>query len=151
MEGLVRPFTGWDEFIEAATPIFQAFRSDEGESMILDRNLFIERVLPGSVIQSLSEAEMTEYRKPLLNREDRWPTLTWPRQIPIAGEPADVNSIVDAYASWMSENQIPKLFINADPGRPSYRCWTPSIASFLVKPSPGRSLSALAYSWRFGS
>jgi haloalkane dehalogenase len=84
--------------------------------MILDRNLFIERVLPGSVMRRLSEAEMTEYRKPFLNREDRWPTLTWPRQVPIAGEPADVKSIVDAYASWMSENQIPKLFINANPG-----------------------------------
>jgi haloalkane dehalogenase len=93
-----------------------AYMSDKGESLILDRNLFIERVLPGSVMRRLSEAEMTEYRKPFLNREDRWPTLTWPRQIPIAGEPVDVTSIVEAYASWMSENQIPKLFINANPG-----------------------------------
>ena len=116
MEGVVRPIAGWDEWSETATPIFQGFRSDKGESMILDRNLFIERVLPGSVLRKLSEAEMTEYRKPFLNREDRWPTLTWPRQIPIAGEPADVKSIVDAYASWMSENRIPKLFINANPG-----------------------------------
>jgi haloalkane dehalogenase len=116
MEGIVRPIAGWDEWSETATPIFQGFRSDKGESMILDRNLFIERVLPGSVMRRLSEAEMTEYRKPFLNREDRWPTLTWPRQVPIAGEPADVKSIVDAYASWMSENQIPKLFINANPG-----------------------------------
>jgi haloalkane dehalogenase len=84
--------------------------------MVLDQNLFIERVLPSLVIRSLSEVEMTEYRKPFLKREDRWPTLTWPRQIPIGGEPADVNSIGNAYASWMSENQIPKLFINADPG-----------------------------------
>src|SRR5260370_41679197 len=67
-------------------------------------------------MRRLSEAEMPEYRKPFLNREDRWPTLTWPRQIPIAGEPADVTSIVEAYASWMSENQIPKLLINANPG-----------------------------------
>jgi len=116
MEGIVRPIAGWDEWSETATPIFQGFRSDKGESMILDRNLFVERVLPGSVMRRLSEAEMTEYRKPFLNREDRWPTLTWPRQVPIAGEPADVKSIVDAYASWMSENRIPKLFINANPG-----------------------------------
>jgi haloalkane dehalogenase len=116
MESIVRPIAGWDEWSETATPIFQGFRSDKGESLILDRNLFVERVLPGSVMRRLSEAEMTEYRKPFLNREDRWPTLTWPRQIPIAGEPADVESIVDAYASWMSENQIPKLFINANPG-----------------------------------
>ena len=97
-------------------PVFQGFRSDKGEQMILDRNLFVERVLPGSVIRKMSEAEMTEYRKPFLKREDRWPTLTWPRQIPIAGEPADVVAIVDAYAKWMAANALPKLFVNAEPG-----------------------------------
>ena len=76
----------------------------------------LERVLPGSVLRKLTDAEMTEYRKPFLNREDRWPTLTWPRQIPIAGEPADVVAIVDAYAKWMAENDVPKLFVNAEPG-----------------------------------
>jgi haloalkane dehalogenase len=96
--------------------VFQGFRSDKGEQMILDRNLFIERVLPGSVLRKLTDAEMAEYRKPFLNREDRWPTLTWPRQIPIAGEPADVVAIVDAYAAWMAENDVPKLFVNAEPG-----------------------------------
>jgi haloalkane dehalogenase len=78
MEGIVRPMAGWDEWSAAATPIFQGFRSDKGEAMILDRNMFVERVLPGSVLRKLSEAEMTEYRKPFLQREDRWPTLTWP-------------------------------------------------------------------------
>jgi haloalkane dehalogenase len=116
MEGLPRPVAGWEEWSKMATPIFQGFRSDKGEEMILDRNAFIERVLPGSILRKLSEAEMTEYRKPFLAREDRWPTLTWPRQIPIAGEPADVVQIAAEYSKWMAENDIPKLFVNADPG-----------------------------------
>ena len=116
MEGIVRPIAGWEEWSEAATPIFQGFRSEKGESMILDRNMFVERVLPGSVLRKLSDPEMTEYRKPFLAREDRWPTLTWPRQIPIQGEPADVVAIVADYAKWMAQNDIPKLFVNADPG-----------------------------------
>lgn len=116
MEAIVRPIADWDEWSAAATPVFQGFRSDKGEAMILDRNLFVERVLPGSVLRKLTEAEMTEYRRPFLAREDRWPTLTWPRQIPIAGEPADVVAIVDAYSRWMAQNDIAKLFVNAEPG-----------------------------------
>ena len=116
MEGIPRPIAGWEEWSEAATPIFQGFRSEKGEEMILDRNMFIERVLPGSILRKLTEAEMTEYRRPFLRREDRWPTLTWPRQIPIAGEPADVVQIAADYSRWMAENDIPKLFVNAEPG-----------------------------------
>jgi haloalkane dehalogenase len=116
MEGIVRPIAAWDEWSASATPIFQGFRSDKGEAMILDRNMFVERVLPGSVLRKLTEAEMTEYRKPYLEREDRWPTLTWPRQIPIAGEPADVVQIAADYSQWMAENDIAKLFVNAEPG-----------------------------------
>jgi haloalkane dehalogenase len=116
MEGIVRPVASWDEWSAAATPIFQGFRSDKGEAMILERNMFIERVLPGSVLRKLTEAEMTEYRRPFLQAQDRWPTLTWPRQIPIAGEPADVVQICAAYSQWMAENDIPKLFVNAEPG-----------------------------------
>ena len=116
MEAIVRPVASWDEWNLQATPIFQGFRSDKGEAMILERNMFVERVLPGSVLRKLTEAEMTEYRRPFLQREDRWPTLTWPRQIPIAGEPAEVVEIAQAYAQWMAENRIPKLFVNAEPG-----------------------------------
>jgi haloalkane dehalogenase len=116
MEAIVRPIASWDEFSAAATPIFQGFRSDKGEAMILDRNMFIERVLPGSVLRKLTEAEMTEYRRPFLKAEDRWPTLTWPRQIPLGGEPADVVQIAADYSQWMAENNIPKLFVNAEPG-----------------------------------
>ena len=116
MEGIPRPVAGWEEWSKAATPIFQGFRSEKGEEMILERNVFVERVLPGSVLRKLTDAEMTEYRKPFLKREDRWPTLTWPRQIPIAGEPADVVQIADDYSKWMAENDLPKLFVNAEPG-----------------------------------
>jgi haloalkane dehalogenase len=116
MEGIVRPVASWGEWSASATPIFQGFRSDKGETMILERNMFVERVLPGSVLRKLTEAEMTEYRRPFLQAEGRWPTLTWPRQIPIAGEPADVVQISAAYSQWMAENDVPKLFINAEPG-----------------------------------
>jgi haloalkane dehalogenase len=116
MEGIVRPIASWDEWSAAATPIFQGFRSDKGETMILERNMFVERVLPGSILRKLTEAEMAEYRRPYPKPEDRWPTLTWPRQIPIAGEPADVVQIAQGYSQWMAENNIPKLFINAEPG-----------------------------------
>jgi haloalkane dehalogenase len=116
MEAIVRPFAGWHEYSEAATPIFQGFRSDKGENLILDRNLFIERVLPGSVLRQLSDAEMTEYRRPFLEREDRWPTLTWPRSMPIGGEPSDVVAIISQYAKWLQGSTFPKLFVNADPG-----------------------------------
>ena len=116
MEAIVRPIAGWEEWSPSATPVFQGFRSDKGEQMILDRNLFVERVLPGSVLRKLSDAEMAEYRKPFVQREDRWPTLTWPREIPIAGEPADVVAIAAAYSQWLATNDVPKLFVNADPG-----------------------------------
>jgi len=116
MEAIVRPIASWDEWSPQAVPIFQGFRSDKGEAMILDRNMFVERVLPGSVLRKLTETEMAEYRRPFLQRDDRWPTLTWPRQIPIAGEPADVVAISTDYSRWMAENEVPKLFVNAEPG-----------------------------------
>jgi haloalkane dehalogenase len=116
MEAIVRPIASWEEWSPQAVPIFQGFRSDKGEAMILDRNMFVERVLPGSVLRKLGEAEMAEYRRPFLEREHRWPTLTWPRQIPIEGSPADVAQIAADYSQWMAGNTIPKLFVNAEPG-----------------------------------
>lgn len=116
MEAIVRPLT-WEEWNDEARPVFEAFRSPSGEKMILEKNIFVERVLPGSIFRKLTEEEMDHYRRPFVNAgEDRRPTLTWPRQIPINGEPKDVNQIVEAYANWMAENDLPKLFINADPG-----------------------------------
>lgn len=116
MEGIVMPVT-WNDWPEAAAEIFRGFRSPAGESMILEKNLFIERVLPGSIIRSLSDEEMDVYRKPFLNPgEDRRPTLTWPRQIPIDGEPEDVTGIVADYSAWLAETDLPKLFVSAEPG-----------------------------------
>ena len=116
MESLVRPVT-WDEWPEAATKVFQGFRSPAGEAMVLEKNVFVERVLPGSVLREMTEAEMTVYRRPYLEPgESRRPTLTWPREIPINGEPADVVAIVEAYAQWLASSDVPKLFLNADPG-----------------------------------
>jgi haloalkane dehalogenase len=116
MEAIVRPLT-WDEWPEAARSVFQGFRSPAGEEMVIEKNVFVERVLPGSILRKLSEEEMAVYRRPFANAgEDRRPTLSWPRQIPIDGEPADVVEIVQSYADWLSESKIPKLFINAAPG-----------------------------------
>ena len=116
MEGIVTPVS-WADWPDAARQIFQGFRSDAGESMVLDKNLFIERVLPGSILRRLSDDEMAEYRRPFENPgEDRRPTLTWPRQIPIEGEPADVVNVVSAYAKWLASSNVPKVVINAEPG-----------------------------------
>ena len=116
MEAVVRPLT-WDEWPTVIKPVFQGFRSPAGGKMVLEDNVFIEQVLPGAIIRKLNETEMNHYRAPFINAgEDRRPTLTWPRQIPIDGEPEDVVAIVKSYGEWLSQSQIPKLFINADPG-----------------------------------
>ena len=116
MEAIVQSLT-WDQWPSAARRIFEGFRSESGEAMILENNLFVERVLPGSIIRDLSETEMDVYRRPFLEPgESRRPTLTWPREIPLAGHPSDVVSIVDEYSAWLSRSYVPKLFINAEPG-----------------------------------
>jgi haloalkane dehalogenase len=116
MEALVRPVT-WEEWPEAARQVFQAMRSPAGEEMVLTKNVFVERILPRSVLRGLGEVEMAVYRRPYLEPgESRRPTLTWPRQIPIEGEPADVVAIADAYSRWLATSDVPKLFVNADPG-----------------------------------
>lgn len=159
MEAIVRPIAGWDEWSPSATPVFQGFRSDKGEQMILDRNIFVERVLPGSVLRKLTDAEMTEYRRPFLQREDRWPTLTWPRQIPMAGEPPDVVEIATAYSRWMAENDLPKLFVNADPGailigtpREFCRSWKSQTeitvpGSHFIQEDSGRAIGHAIVGW----
>lgn len=116
MEAVVQPLR-WATWPEAARQILQALRSPAGEEMVLQKNTFVERILPASVLRKLSDEEMAVYRRPYLEAgESRRPTLTWPRQIPIDGEPADVTRIVDAYAAWLARSDIPKLFVNADPG-----------------------------------
>jgi haloalkane dehalogenase len=116
MEAIVRPVT-WAEWPEAARKIFQTLRSPAGEEVALQKNVFVERILPASVMRGLTEAEMAVYRRPYLEPgESRRPTLSWPREIPLEGEPADVVAIVDDYAQWLATSSLPKLFINAEPG-----------------------------------
>ena len=116
MEALVMPVM-WADWPENARRAFQGFRSPAGEDMILAKNMFVERVLPGSILRKLADEEMAEYRRPFANAgEDRRPTLTWPRMIPIEGEPKDVVAVVEDYSRWLARSDTPKLFINADPG-----------------------------------
>ena len=162
MEGIVRPLE-WDEWNKDARGIFEGFRSEAGEDMILKKNLFIEAVLPGSILRKLTDEEMAVYRRPFAEEgEDRRPTLSWPRQIPLDGEPENVVESVDDYARWMAENDLPKLFINADPGailigaqREFCRSWknqtevTVKGSHFIQEDSPHEIGEAVA-KWRKG-
>lgn len=116
MEGIVKPWS-WDDWPESARSIFKTFRSPAGEEVVLQKNVFVERVLPASVIRTMTEEELAVYRRPFLEPgESRRPTLTWPRQIPLGGEPQEVVDLVERYGAWLATSPIPKLFINADPG-----------------------------------
>ena len=115
MEAIVRPMT-WEDWPEGGRGIFQGFRSEKGEDLILARNMFIEGVLPSSVLRGLTDEEMEHYRAPFSTPDDRQPTLNWPRLIPIEGEPEHMVDLVREYGDWMASNDLPKLFINADPG-----------------------------------
>lgn len=163
MEAIVRPMT-WEEWPEAIQNLFQGFRSEAGEGLVLDKNIFVERVLPGSVLRGLTDSEMAVYRRPFDHAgEDRRPTLTWPRQIPLGGEPTDVVEIVQAYADWLAtSNDLPKLFINARPGailtgpqRDFCRTWpnqtevTVAGSHFIQEDSPDQIGKAIA-EWRRG-
>ena len=115
MEAIVMPIT-WEDWPEGARGIFQGFRSAKGEDLVLQRNMFVEAVLPSSILRDLTEEEMSAYRAPFDTPEHRQPALNWPRQIPIEGEPAHMVALVEAYGAFMAASPIPKLFINADPG-----------------------------------
>lgn len=116
MEAVAMPLE-WSDFPEFARDTFRAFRSPAGEDMVLRDNVFVERVLPSAVLRHLNKAEMDHYRKPFVNAgEDRRPTLTWPRQIPIEGEPAEVVKIVSEYGQWLAHSQVPKLYFHTEPG-----------------------------------
>ncbi|MGD8833244.1 MAG: haloalkane dehalogenase [Pseudomonadales bacterium] len=158
MEAIVAPFATWDDFSKEAKGVFQGFRSPAGEDMVLEKNIFVERVLPGSVLRGLTEEEMAVYRRPFAEPgEGRRPTLTWPRQIPIEGEPADVTALVEAYGAWLAQSDVKKLFINADPGailtgkvRDFCRSWpnqtevTVSGSHFIQEDSPDEIGRAIA-------
>ena len=161
MEAIVRPLT-WEEWPEQSRRIFQGMRSPDGEGMVLDRNLFVERILPGSVLRGLTEEEIDVYRRPYLEPgESRRPTLTWPREIPIDGQPTDVVGIVEGYSQWLAMSPLPKLFINGDPGailvgtqREFCRSWPNQIEvtvpgrHFLQEDSPDQIGEAIAEWYR---
>ena len=159
MEAIVTPVS-WDDWPADATKIFRAMRSEAGEEIVLTKNVFVERILPGSILRDLTEEEMAEYRRPYLESgEARRPTLTWPRQIPFDGQPADVHAVVEAYSQWLATSDVPKLFINAEPGsvlvgrqREICRAWpnqtevTVPGLHFIQEDSPEEIASALS-SW----
>jgi haloalkane dehalogenase len=115
MESMVQP-RNWEDLPPARAPIFRDLRSDEGVRMVIDENAFIEMLLPRLIIRTLSQAEMDAYRRPFIEPAARWPTLIWPRELPISGEPADVVKIVEDYGQWLRRSPLPKLFVNVEPG-----------------------------------
>jgi haloalkane dehalogenase len=116
MEAIVKPYT-WSEYSQVALKTFQALRSAAGEQMVLEQNSFIEFNLPKTILRSLTEEELTNYRRPFSEPgEARRPMLSWARQLPVDGEPADVTEIVTAYGAWLSRSEVPKLYIQANPG-----------------------------------
>lgn len=158
MEAIVTALE-WDDWPENARKIFQLMRSPAGEELVLEKNIFVERILPGAILRNLAEAEMAAYRKPWLEPgEARRPMLTWPRQIPISGAPADVTAIVKDYAHWLSTDaSLAKLFINGEPGAiltgrqrefcrrwPNQREVTVAGAHFIQEDSPHQIGQAIA-------
>jgi len=160
MEAIVQPMD-WAQWPAAAAGVFKGFRSAAGEEMVLEKNVFVERVLPGSILRKLTDEEMNVYRRPFAAPgEGRRPTLTWPRQIPLDGEPPDVVAVVQRYADFLAKSPVPKLFINADPGailigkqREFCRTWpnqrevTVRGNHFLQEDSPDEIAAAIA-DWR---
>ena len=114
-ESIVAP-VNWEDWKERTVKAFMDMRSDAGEQLVLDGNFFVEKLLTRSILRDLTEEELAAYRRPFSSRQDRWPTLQWPREMPIAGEPADVTQIVEAYGQWLQTSSVPKLFFNAEPG-----------------------------------
>ena len=157
MEGIVTQ-PRWTDFPDDVVTMFQGFRSPAGEHMVLEQNLWIEGVLPALIQRQLSDEEMNHYRLPFASPgEDRRPTLSWPRQLPVEGDPADVTAIVTEYGQWLAGSDVPKLFINAEPGeiingrvREIIRTWpsltetTVSGRHFIQEDSPDEIGQAIA-------
>ena len=157
MEALAAP-SRWADFPDDVMNLFRGFRSPAGEHMVLEQNLWIEGVLPALIQRQLSDEEMDHYRQPFASPgEDRRPTLSWPRNLPIDGEPADVVAMVNEYGQWLAGSDVPKLFINAEPGetinervREIIRTWprltetTVSGRHFIQEDSPDETGQAIA-------
>jgi haloalkane dehalogenase len=157
MEAIAAPMM-WSDWPDQVREVFQGFRSPNGESMVLEQNMFVEGVLPGAIRRKLTDAEMDHYRAPFREPgESRRPTLSWPRNIPVEGEPPDVVAIVEDYGSWLATSDVPKLFVNAEPGaimrgrlREFARTWpnqtevTVAGAHFIQEDSPDEIGAAVA-------
>jgi haloalkane dehalogenase len=157
MEAIVTPIS-WSDFPSDLRGVFEGFRSPQGEAMVLEQNIFVEQVLPAGMQRKLSDEEMDHYRRPFVDAgESRRPMLSWPRNIPIDGEPADVVSVVNDYSSWLAESDVPKLFVNAEPGaivhgriRDLIRSWpnltqtTVTGLHFVQEDSPDETGAAIA-------
>jgi haloalkane dehalogenase len=156
MESILYP-REWEDLPPSRAPLFRDLRAEKGERMILDDNFFIEVLLPKLIIRPLTETEMEAYRRPFQTRSSRLPTLAWPRELPIGGEPADVVAIVETYGRWLLESPLPKLFINAEPGSmligrsrdfcrrfPNQQEITVSGLHFIQEDCPGEIGAALA-------
>ncbi len=116
-EAILAPIPSWDDFPAELRDLFRGFRSPEtGRALLIDQNVFIEKVLPGAVARGLTEVEMEHYREPFRDPASREPVYRWPNELPIGGEPADVTEIVGAYNAWLQETQVPKLLLHAEPG-----------------------------------
>lgn len=116
-EAIIAPIPSWDDFPAELRDVFRGFRSPEtGRSLLIDQNVFIEKVLPGAVVRGLTEVEMERYREPFKDPASREPVYRWPNELPIGGEPADVTEIVGAYNAWLQETDVPKLLLHAEPG-----------------------------------
>lgn len=117
MEAILTVIPSWDMFPPALKDLFQAFRTPEvGWDMIVNKNMFIEQVLPGAIVRKLSDVEMSTYREPFSDVGSRKPVWRWPNEIPIEGDPADVNEAVNNYSQWLQESELPKLLFYATPG-----------------------------------
>jgi haloalkane dehalogenase len=115
MEAIVQP-RRWSDFEPGREAMFRAMRSPAGEQMVLQENFFVETVLPRSVLRPLGEDEMARYRRPFADPASRRPTLVFPRELPIEGEPADVAGVVEHYGAWLAASATPKLLVVAEPG-----------------------------------
>ena len=106
------------EAMGQAGEVFRQMRTPGvGEEMVLQNNFFVEVILPDiGVVRTLSDEEMAEYRRPFPTPESRKPTLVWPRQIPIGGEPADTTAAVLANGEWLMASDLPKLYFASAPG-----------------------------------
>ena len=117
MEAITVPMS-WSDLPDQARSFFRALRSPEGERMVLEDNVFIERILPEAVLRRFTDEEMEHYRLPFRKPgEDRRPMLSWPRTLPLDGEPAEIVKLMEGYGGWLAQSNVPKLFINGEPGQ----------------------------------